>query len=150
MYQPNRGLCRTLPLTATVRELAGPLPERLTHQLTCCVRPHRPRLTAADVISAVAKDAIRAAAKASATLISVGPAEPGDPTLLFLRKHGQTQVMIGVPPSVIRSTRLRGSDRTRDRATERQWEYLRVAEQQARYELEDSADDHDLTDGRKL
>ena len=90
MYQPHRGLCRTMPLTATVRELAGSLPEGMARQVPCSSGPRRPRLGAASVLRAIADDAIRAAAKASATLISVGPAEPGDPTLLFLRKNGET------------------------------------------------------------
>jgi len=118
----------------------------MARQIPCSSGPRRPRLGAASVLRAIADDAIRAAAKASATLISVGPAEPGDPTLLFLRKNGETQVMIGVPPSVIRSTRLRGDDRARNRNAERQWEYLRVAEQRASYDSDDGVDDPDLVD----
>lgn len=60
-------------------------------------------------------------------LAVVGPAEEGDPTLLFLRSGGRTCMMIAVPPEVIRSRRLRGGRPwVRNHELEQEWELSRL------------------------
>lgn len=82
---------------------------------------------AAAVLQAIATDATRADDKANGKIVSVGPAGPGDPTLLFLRSGGRTCMMIAVPPDVIRSKRLRGGKPwMRNHELEHEWELSRL------------------------
>ena len=49
--------------------------------------------------------------------------------MLFLCSGGQTQLVVGVPPDVIRSPKLRGTSASRrDRGIERDWELFRLAD----------------------
>ena len=133
------GLRRPAPLTFKIPEVAK-LP---TIKPQPCGSRRRGRPSAATIVEAIAADAARAAKKLSTVVVAVPAAANGDPTLLFLRANGETQFMIGVPPEIIRSPRLRGDDHRRDHDTERQWEYLRVAEAQAHYEADAGVDDAD-------
>ena len=128
----SSGLRREAPLTFRLGDIAKlptikPTPSRSARR--------RGRPSAASVVEAIAADAARASKQKSPVVISIPPAASRDLTLLFLRADGETQLMIGVPPAVIRSPRLRGDDHRRDHDTERQWEYLRVAEAQAQYDV---------------
>ncbi len=135
MNSPSRnGQRGSLPFTAKLGEIAGPMPESVTSAVAR--RNHlrrRPRLTASAVLTAIAADAIEAAG-GSANIVSVPPAAPGDPTLLFLRSRGQTCVMVAVAPHLIRSERLRCGNTQRDPDAEREFEMLRVAEAEGVYE----------------
>lgn len=134
MNPSHNGQRSSLPLTAKLGELAGPLPENVTRAVACADRQRRrPRLTASAVLTAIAADAIEAVG-GSANIVSVPPAGPGDPTLLFLRSKGQTCVMLAVSPHVIRSERLRAGSAPRDLDAEREFELLRVAEAESVYE----------------
>ena len=133
------GIRRSAPLTATVEEIAGPLPHGIVVTPSQRTR-RRNRPTPAAMLTAIAADAIQAAGD-SANIVSVPPAAPGDPALLFLRSRGQTCVMLAVTPDVIRSERLRRGCSPRDLAAEHEYEMLRVAEAVAEYEVEPSDDD---------
>lgn len=88
-------------------------------------RRSRRRHRSADVtIKSIAHDALSGLVGGS--IVSVGPAAEGDPTLLFLQHDGATRFLLGVPPSVIRSPRLRGTRPGVDRQAEQEFELLRV------------------------
>ncbi len=134
----SSGFRRDARLTVKLGDVADltsvkPTPARPTR------RRNRPGPAA--ILEAIAADAARAAQQHSAVVVAVPPAANGDPTLLFLRANGQTQLMLGVPQNVIRSPRLRGEACRRDHEAERQYEYLRVAEAQEHYEPSRAVDD---------
>jgi len=90
-------------------------------------KERRRRCSASSIIQKIAADAIKE--NGHTDLVSVGPAADGDPTLLFLRSGGQTRLVVGVPPEVIRSPRLRGTSAPRrDLGIERDWELFRLAD----------------------
>lgn len=94
------------------------------------------------ILGSIASDAMKLNGDESkALLVSVPPAAPGDSTLLFLRSNGETRLMLAVPPEAIRSPRLRGDSRKRDRAAEHQYEMMRVAEARAPYGIDTDEDD---------
>jgi len=134
------------PLTVKLPELTGPLPP----VAVACGRPStrqsnsrrsRRRLAPSAIIARIAEDAVRGCNQAS--IVSVGPADGSDALLIFLRRDGETQLMLGVPPEVVRSPRLRGERHHRHRDAERAFELMRVAEARAEYEVEPCRDDVD-------
>ncbi len=156
MQQPDTrasGNRANAPLTATIDELAGPMPditpargsERRTRTNRSNGRRHeRRRATPQSILTSIATDALKLVDSNGAVIHSVPPTEPGDPTLLFLRRDNQTLMMLAVPPEVIRSSRLwRGTCHPRDLRAEHQYEMMRVAEAKTPY-LNDF-DDHDET-----
>jgi len=133
-------------LTVKLPEFTGPLPpvalapgRPSTRQLDSR-RSHR-RLAPSDVITRIAEDAARGCSQAS--IESVAPADGTDPLLLFLRRDGETRLVLGVPSAVVRSPRLRGESHRRHRDAEQAFELMRVAEAQAEYEVEPFVDNPD-------
>jgi len=142
-HQAVAGYRHPAPLTFKVGEVAD-VP--VLRSATGSPAPRRCRPSAATIVEAIAADAARAARQQSAVVVTVPPAIDGDPTLMFLRCGGQTQLMIGVPREIIRSPRLRGDNHHRDRDAEREFELMRVAEAKATYEAEADDDYRDDPD----
>lgn len=120
--------CSPAPLTASLEELAGSLPPinvAPTAPLSSTLRRRR-RPSPSAIITKIAHDAASGCGGGT-SIVSVQPVNGTDPLLLFLRRDGETQLMIGVPPDVVRSRRLR-QPRERNRHCEREWEMMRVAE----------------------
>ena len=108
-------------LTSGPRVKAGSSPSRVRSPT-----PRR-RSNASSVIQRIAADAIKDSDNSNH--VSVGPAAEGDPTLLFLRSGGQTRLVVGVPPEVIRAPRLRGTSASRrELGIERERELFRLAD----------------------
>ncbi len=123
----NRSNAR--PLCASLQEVAGPLPDSVVTAVACRPRRSRPnRANPIHALSAIARDVLDAIDRdAHLQLEAVPPAEDGDATLLVLRVDGCTRLMLAVPPSVIRSQRLRaGTSQPRDTQAEATFELLRV------------------------
>lgn len=117
------------PLHASFNQVAGRLPDGVVTAAAKRPRHSRPtRCNPIHALSAIARDVLDAIDRdAHLQLEAVPPAEDGDATLLVLRVDGSTRLMLAVPPSVIRSQRLRaGTPQVRDTQAEAAFELLRV------------------------
>lgn len=134
-YRRRTGSPVRHPLKVKLTELGAPQPviavppPKTLSAKTSERHGHQGRATPSTIITRIAEDAVKGMlGDGQTSILSVAPCEVGDPTLLFLRRGGQTCLMLGVPSRVVRLPRLRGDPMQRNRDVEKQFKMLRVAE----------------------